>query len=78
MDLMATASAQRHNSERAVIIVPNTKAPWFLLLRSALVRTKTLETKADSNVFFRVHHSRGTIPVVFQKWGMIAVEIDFS
>ena len=63
---------------RAVIIVPDTKAPWFLLLGNTLVRTKTLATKADPNVFFRIHHSRGTIPVVFQKWGMIAVEVDVS
>ena len=63
---------------RAIIIVPDTKAPWFPLLRSALVRTKTVATKANPNVFFRVNHSRGTIPVVFQKWGMIAVEVDFS
>ena len=45
---------------------------------NALVRSKMVATKTDPNVFFRVHHSRGTIPVVFQKWGMIAVEVDFS
>ena len=63
---------------RVVIIVPDTKVPWFPLLRSTLIRSKMVVTKADPNVFFRAHHSRGTIPVVFQKWGMIAVELDFS
>ena len=63
---------------RAVIIVQDTKAPWLPLLRSALVLTKPVATKADPNVFFRVHHSPETIPVVFQKWGTVAVEVDFS
>ena len=45
---------------------PDRKATRFPLLWSALVRTQMVETKADPNVFFKVHHSRGTIPVVFQ------------
>ena len=63
---------------RAVIIVPDSKPPWFPVLRSALVRTKMVATKADPKVLFRIRHSRGTIPVVFQKWGMVVVEVDFS
>ena len=62
---------------RAVLIVSDIKAPWFSLLMSALVRTKTAASKADPDVFFRVRHSHGRTVVVSQKWGMRAVEVDF-
>ena len=59
----------------AVLIVPDIKAPWFPLLKNALVRNKVVASKADPNAFFRVHHSCGTITVVFQKWGMRSLEV---
>jgi len=35
----------------AVLIVPDIKAPWFPLLKSAFVRTKTVASKADTDGF---------------------------
>ena len=66
MDLMAsTTSAERPpppTSARVVIIVPDKST----LVPSAEERLGPNQNgRANSNVFCRVHHCRGTIPVVF-------------
>ena len=67
-----------HIQTRCVLvvpIVPDINAPWFPLLKSALVRTKAVASMADPKGFFRVHHNRGTIPVIFQKWGTRSLDV---
>lgn len=53
--------------------VLDTKASWFPLLKSTLVRFKPAASKANPNVFVGVCQGHGAIPVVSQKWDMRSV-----
>ena len=62
---------------RAVVIVPDQRQVWFPLLSGAIVRSVAVSEMGDEGVFFRLHHQKGHVPVVFQSCAMRAVEIDF-
>lgn len=63
---------------RAVLIVPDTRAPWFPVMKSATVRSQSMATKADPNVFSRIHHSGGRVRVVFHKCDIRAVGVNLT
>lgn len=63
---------------RAVFIVPDTRATWFPLMASATIRDQSVTTKANPGVFFRMHHRRGIVPVVFHKWVIKVVDVNFT
>ena len=62
---------------RAVIVVPNTRASWFLMIEGAGVRSVQIASQGAGSQFFRVHHQRGAEPYTFGRGGMRAVEVDF-
>ena len=62
---------------RAVIVVPNTRAPLFPMIEGAGVRSVQIASQGADSQFFRVHHQRGAEPYAFGRGGMRAVEVDF-
>ena len=62
---------------RAVIVVPNTRAPWFPMIEGAGVRSVQIASQGEDSQFFRVHHQRGAEPYTFGRGGMRAAEVDF-
>ena len=62
---------------RSVIVIPAVRLSCFPLVASASVRSLQIASPQESNVFFRVHHLKGETPVIFSRWGMRAVEVDF-
>ena len=70
--------ARRSKCEaRAVIVVPNTRASWFPMIKGAGIRSVQLASQGAGSQFFRVHHQRGAEPYTFGRGGMRAVEVDF-
>ena len=62
---------------RAVIVVPDQKQSWFPRLARGWVKSRTLSHPGGKSSFYRVHHQRGREPFMFQKWNMLAVEVNF-
>ena len=63
--------------DRAVIVVPNTRASWFPMIEGVGVRSVQIASRGAGSQFFRVHHQRGAEPYTFGRGGMRAVEVDF-
>ena len=63
---------------RAVVVLPDQKQSWFPRLAGATVQSKRLSAPGGPSPFFRVHHRRGSERFHFQKWGMLAVEVNFA
>ena len=63
---------------QAVVVVPDQRKSWYPLLASASKRYFQLAGPGDKYAMFSVHHQRGKVPFAFKRWGMIAVEVDFS
>ena len=55
---------------RAVIVVPNTRASWFPMIKGAGVRSIQIAPKGEDSQFFRVHHQRGAEPYTFGRGGI--------
>lgn len=49
----------------AILIVPDTKTPWFPSIKSAAIRSRRVAANADPNILFRKRHCHGRVPVVF-------------
>ena len=62
---------------RAVIVVSNTRASWFPMIKGAGVRSVHIASKGEDSQFFRVHHQRETEPYTFGRGGTRAIEVDF-
>ena len=62
---------------RAVIMVPNTRASWFPMMKGPGVCSIQITSKGEDSQFLRVHHQRGAEPYMLGRGGMRAVEVDF-
>ena len=62
---------------RAVIVVPNTRGSWFLMIEGAGVRSVQITSQGGDSHIFRAHHQRGAEPYTFDRGGMRAVDVDF-
>ena len=62
---------------RAVIMVINTRASWFPMIKGAGVRSVQIASQGAGSQFLRVHHQHGAEPYTFDRGGMRAVEVDF-
>lgn len=63
---------------RAVIIIPDQRQTWYPSLEAATVDSVLVAAEGDTQAFFRRHHQQGKVPVVFTRWDMRAVEVDFG
>ena len=52
---------------RAVVVVPEDRQSWFPLLAAATVRSVQEVAKVGAGTFFRVHHQKGKVSLVFRQ-----------
>ena len=76
--LVGVVLARISKSEaRAVIVMPNTRASWFLMIEGALAHSVQIASQGAGSQFFRIHHQRGAEPYTFGRGGMRAVDVNF-
>ena len=62
----------------AVVLLPLVAGLWEPRMGSARKRSLTVSAPGDESVFFVEHHQRDPQPYGFNRWNMVAVEVDFS